>query len=52
MVKCADRVTPCHVGFHEFRDDDIEARIHPNGWLYLRVDGRDLPPESGEWSYP
>lgn len=51
MVKCADRVTPCHVGFYDFDSPGIVARAYPDGTLELELPGSKVINEHGTWSY-
>ena len=50
MVKCADRLTPCHIGFYELSSPGIRVRAYPGGSLELDKSGLVVPNELGTWN--
>ncbi len=53
MVKCGDRVTPCHVGFYDLRSPSVSVRAYPDGKLEVESRGSKSAHvnERGVWSY-
>jgi hypothetical protein len=51
VVKCADGVTPCHVGFYDLKSPGISVRAYPDGTLELESPGASDRHERGTWSY-
>ncbi len=49
MVKCADGVTPCHVGRYEFTNSDTHYYVYPSGQLEVVKAQKVLVSEQGEW---
>lgn len=52
MVKCADGVTPCHLGFYDLRGPGLQVQAYPDGILDVSSKNRPLPTEHGEWTAP
>lgn len=53
MVKCADRATPCHVGFYDLSSPSVSVRAYPDGKLEVESPGSKNVHvnERGVWSY-
>lgn len=49
MVKCADGVTPCHLGFYQLNGPATDIAAYPDGRLELTIGGRHLAMEAGQW---
>ncbi len=49
MVMCADRVTPCHIGYYEFRNGPYTYLVYPQGFLEVRRGKQVLLSEQGKW---
>lgn len=50
MVMCADRVTPCHVGYYEFRNGPYTYLVYPQGFLEVHRGKQVILSENGEWA--
>ncbi len=50
MVMCADRVTPCHIGYYEFRNGAYTYLVYPQGFLEVHRGKQVLLSEQGEWA--
>lgn len=35
MVKCADGVTPCHLGYYDLKSETVSVRAYPDGSLAI-----------------
>ena len=51
MVKCADRVTPCHVGYYDLKSSKTFVRAYPDGTLEIDASGSAGKTEHGTWRY-
>lgn len=51
MVKCADGVTPCHLGFYDLKSPGVSVRAYPDGMLELDFPGPGDAHEPGTWVY-
>ena len=49
MVMCADQVTPCHIGYYEFRNGAYTYLVYPHGFLEVRRGKQVLLSEQGKW---
>ena len=49
MVKCADRVTPCHIGRYDMSGGGYEVRAYPDGALELTLPNGSSVAEKGDW---
>lgn len=49
MVKCADGVTPCHLGFYDLKGPAADVTAYPDGMLELTIEGQPLAIEQGQW---
>lgn len=51
IVRCADGVTPCHVGAYEFESGDVSVRATPDGQLELRRADGIVERAHGQWAH-
>lgn len=49
MVKCADGVTPCHIGYYEFHSDPYTYLVYPDGTLKVLQGKNVIVSEKGKW---
>src|SRR5690606_30929353 len=49
MVKCADGVTPCHVGFYTFSGKGYAVNAYPDGRLEVTPPAGAAISEQGAW---
>jgi hypothetical protein len=49
MVKCADGVTPCHLGFYDLKGPATDIAAYPDGMLEMTIEGKRLATEQGKW---
>ncbi|WP_052116050.1 hypothetical protein [Noviluteimonas dokdonensis] len=49
MAKCADRVTPCHLGFYDLKASGVSVRAYPDGQLEIQSPGLGDSSERGAW---
>jgi hypothetical protein len=49
MVKCADGVTPCHVGYYKLEGAGFSVLAYPNGTLELTPPNGSSVTENGSW---
>lgn len=49
MVKCADGITPCHIGYYKLTGAGFSVLAYPDGTLEVTLPTGSPVTEKGDW---